>query len=169
MSARFHSPQLHIFGSLHQLCLVLHAPNEENARARAAGYAHTWCHQQGIELAALSRFPSASNVALLTCVGYEEAISLWEALGIIVEDLDKVPPLDNVDLALTNEDVCLLAFSAAFPELQLGNGDHNVNGTETGHLQEFVQAQESMPSLDTEGRLLSAVALALLANEFTHL
>jgi hypothetical protein len=124
-----------------------------NARARAAGYAHTWCEQRNIDLATLMHFPSQERIADIARLAYEEAASLWDALGVDVESLGD-----------TTSQIRLPSFLSSFPtEDEEDEFDAGVD--ETRMLDELARHEEALSGIDTDGRLLAASAAILLADE----
>jgi hypothetical protein len=130
-----------------------------NARARAEGYAHTWCEQRGIDLAVLSDFPSHDRIVEAARVAYVESTSLWNALGVCVDDILAARA------GRCSTTVRLPAFRVAFPDDLSDDDEDDATVDETELLHELVSGQDAMGGVDTDGRLLGVAAATLLAHE----
>ena len=56
-------------------------------RACANGYAHTYFDPGDIDLARLSLYPSDDELRHVACEAWEEAMNLWDLLGVTPSDL----------------------------------------------------------------------------------
>jgi hypothetical protein len=65
---------------------------KSDPKARAAGYAHTWSDMTGLDLGALSNFPTDSEIWTAAGTAWHEAVQLWAMLGVRVSDLQSAQP-----------------------------------------------------------------------------
>jgi hypothetical protein len=162
---------MHLIASIEaMLRAAMDAPNAGDPHSCAVGYQHTWIEQHGVNLGVLSIFPSHLRVIELASTAWQENLSVWDALGVCVVDIeDRISDSDNTN---NLEDVRLPSFLSSFPadrfenELESNDFDDNLgDDTETTLLAELVGGEEALPGLDTGGRLLKTAALTLLAEE----
>ena len=71
---------------------AINSKNTGDSKARASGYTHTYFDSEDINLVALSTFPSDNELEELAKQAWDEADSLWTALGVSPADFMQSAP-----------------------------------------------------------------------------
>lgn len=74
------------------MILIRAAINTSDSKAHASGYTHTYFDLEDIDLATLSTFPSDNELEELAKQAWDEADSLWTALGVSPSDFMQSAP-----------------------------------------------------------------------------
>jgi len=147
-----------------------------NPKARAAGYAHTYFDNDGLDWATLSTFPTNSEIQAVAEEAAQEADSLVALLGINAERLHRFQ-------ASNPQSQWLPAINSWFRDDDLGGVDQNIEcdlvadfdakydyENEAEELQKVLDQEENSPitrsrRLDEKCMNLTAATLALAADE----
>lgn len=83
-----------------------------DGKSRASGYNHTYTDNRGIDLAALSIYPTNAEIDEASCQAYAEADNLFTLLGLRVSEIDVasstsgcLPNIDSWFKSLSRDDV----------------------------------------------------------------
>ncbi|KAJ3841314.1 hypothetical protein F5878DRAFT_670505 [Lentinula raphanica] len=149
----------------------------KDGKARARGYNHSYLDRHGIDVAALSAFPSDSELDDASRAAYDDAISLFSLLGLSPEELEGSSSLPSISSWFTP--------SSTEPPIHVRNSqmhepsdDESCCGIDSGEtsdesdddteprLQSLVDAAESIePDTNSENRELMRYRFAAVALE----
>jgi len=166
-------PKLRI--SLHQAAL---RGKSSDPKARAAGYTHTYFDHEGLDLEALSTFPTDAEIGEIAKAASEEADSLVALLGVDADllwhSLGGPTPatwLPSISSWLNAEDEAAL-FDDRMDESEQGDDDDNSDDDDGAldRLQVFLDAEEDSPmtrtqKVDKKCLSLTSAALALATDD----
>ncbi|KAJ3780264.1 hypothetical protein GGU10DRAFT_279690 [Lentinula aff. detonsa] len=151
---------------------ILSGEQGKNGRARASGYNHSYLDRHGIDIAALSVFPSDVEINEASKMAYEDAVSLFSLLGIAPEELEgssSLPSISSWFAPCPQDSTTSHAFEDDEPDADESDEPNVDNAVGKPALQSFVDATESItPSTSNEHQRLMGYRYAAVALEINR-
>lgn len=151
---------------------AINSKHTGDSKARASGYTHTYFDSEDIDLAALSTFPSDNEFEELAKQAWDEADSLWTALGVspadFMQSAPSAPHLPSVNSwFIPGQDP--VHDSGGFVDLDDGfqpeeeDGQNFDNNTEAAQLQALIDEEEQAHSRSNhvDDRMLELTTAAI--------
>ncbi|PPQ87308.1 hypothetical protein CVT25_002058 [Psilocybe cyanescens] len=160
----------HAFGEACQLHQAILRGKSCNGKARAVGYTHTYFDHEGLDLAALSTYPTDAEINVLAQSAAQEANSLVALLGVNPEVLHRPqniqPPVWLPSVRSWFDD------ELDFLELDSKAKEDDSNIGEAEELQQILDEEENSPisrshHIDKKCLSLTSAALAIVTEETT--
>lgn len=145
-----------------------------DSKARASGYTHTYFDSEDIDLAALSAFPNDNEFGELAKRAWDEADSLWTALGAPPADFMRstpsAPRLASINSWFTPGQDPVLDASSISSQSDLDDGfqpedddENSDNNSDAARLQALIDEEEQAHSRSNQvdDRMLELTTAAI--------